>query len=81
MKKDKRNEIIQKRSREYANSGLYSGWQNIEWKLREEGLFKARDELDDPETRSELDELCRKARSPSKVESRAKNPQNEDEPE
>lgn len=62
MKKDKRIEAIQKRAREYANSGLYSGWQNIEWKLRQEGLFEARDELDDPETRSELDELCRKAR-------------------
>lgn len=80
MKKHKRIETIQKRAREYANSGLYSGWQNIEWKLRQEGLFEARDELDDPETRSELDELCRKARSPSEVESRAKNLQNEDEP-
>lgn len=81
MRKKKRIEVIQKRAREYANSGLYSGWQNIEWKLREERLFEARDELDDPETRSELDELCRKARSPSEVESRAKNPQNEGEPE
>jgi hypothetical protein len=77
MKKEKRIEAIQKRAREYANSGLYSGWQNIEWKLREEGLFEARNQLDDPETRSELDKLCRKARSPLEGESRAKNPQNE----
>jgi hypothetical protein len=80
MKKDKRIEVIQKRAREYANSGLYSGWQNIEWKLRQEGLFEARDELDDPETRSEIDELCRKARSPLEVENRSKNLQNGDEP-
>jgi len=80
MKKAKRIETIHKRAREYAKSGLYPGWQNIEWKLREEGLVEARNELDDPETRSELDELCCKARSPSEVQNRAKIPQNEDKP-
>lgn len=70
MKKEERLETIHKRAYEYANSGRFSGWQEIEWKLRKEGLFEARDELDRPAMRSELDDLCRKARLSSEVKSR-----------
>jgi len=66
MKKRERIETIHKRACEYAKSGLYPGWQNIEWKLREEGLSEARSELDDPAIRAELDELCHIAKSPDR---------------
>ena len=72
MKKRKRIETIHKRAREYAKGGLYPGWQNIEWKLREEGLPEARSELDDPAIRAELDELCRIAQSLDETERRTK---------
>ena len=78
MKKEERLEIIHKRAYEYANSGRFSGWQEIEWKLRKEGLFEARDEIDRPAMRSELDDLCRKARLQSEVNSRESDPAKEE---
>ncbi|HLA27770.1 MAG TPA: hypothetical protein VJZ49_07730 [Syntrophales bacterium] len=72
MKREKRIETIHKRSREYAKSGLYPGWQNIEWKLREEGLKEARNELVDSAIRAELDELCHIAQSSEETERRTK---------
>lgn len=70
MKKEERLETIHKRAYEYANCGRFNGWQEIEWKLRKEGLFEARDELDCAAMRSELDDLCRKARLSPEVKSR-----------
>jgi len=72
MKKRERIETIHKCACEYAKSGLNPSWQNIEWKLHEEGLPEARNELDDSAIRAELDELCRIARSPEEVERRKK---------
>jgi hypothetical protein len=48
----------------FARSGTFHGWAPLEFVLRfEDGYVEAQEWLYSPETRDELDELCRKARA------------------
>ena len=54
-----------RRAYELARSGKFSGWIVVEWELRfNEGFPEALQFLDDPFIRTEIDELCDKARQP-----------------
>lgn len=67
-KKTKREqeEYVPGRARELARTGKFSGWHSIEGYLRfEENCHRARDILDDPIIRKELDQLCKEAREES----------------
>jgi hypothetical protein len=58
-----REAYVNKRARELAMSGHYYGWRDIEVALRfEEDLSDARQWLDNPSIRDELDRLCEHAR-------------------
>jgi hypothetical protein len=47
----------------FARSGTFHGWAPLEFVLRfEPGYAEAQEWLHSPETRHELDELCREAR-------------------
>ena len=54
-----------RRTYELARSGKFPSWITIEWELRfNEGLPGAREMLEDPFIRAELDQLCDQARIP-----------------
>jgi hypothetical protein len=58
-----REAYVSKRARELAMSGHYYSWRDIEVVLRfEEDLPEARQWLDNPSIRDELDRLCEHAR-------------------
>ena len=58
-----REAYVAKRARELATSGRYYSWRDIEVALRfEEDLPGARQWLDNPSIRDELDRLCEHAR-------------------
>ena len=65
MKQIEKKELMHRRADELANSGRFESWGLIEIALRHEGFTKARLWLDDRFRRSELDDLCRQARSKS----------------
>ncbi len=55
---------IQAKARELARSGEFYGWFPIKFELRfEAGYPEAREWLNSPATREELDSLCRKSRA------------------
>jgi hypothetical protein len=57
-----REAYVTKRARELAMSGRYYSWRDIEIVLRfEEGFPEARQWLDHPPIRDELDRLCKHA--------------------
>jgi hypothetical protein len=62
MKKSERRELARRRAFEMARSGEHHDWYEIEHALRNQGLDVARSVLDSPQTRKELDEICRIAR-------------------
>lgn len=70
MKKSARKAEIRKRASEYARSGEFSGWLSIEHKISEDGYPEARPELDNHQTRQELDSLCKIAKSPEEASRR-----------
>ena len=43
---------------EFARSGKYDGWLNIEHELRSLGYSRARQLLDDLDVRQRLDKMC-----------------------
>ena len=45
-----------------AQSGEYTGWWGIEVELRTQGFSRARQLLDDEQTREHLDGMCASAR-------------------
>ena len=49
-----------------ARSGEYNSWLGIEWELRGQGYFRARQLLDDEAIRERLDNLCIEAQSNNK---------------
>jgi hypothetical protein len=54
---------IQSKARELARSGEFHGWLPIKFELRfEDGYADAREWLNRPATREELDRVCQKAR-------------------
>jgi hypothetical protein len=56
-------ETIQARARELARSGNFYGWPPLEFELRfEDGYSEAREWLQRPATRDELDRMCQAAR-------------------
>jgi hypothetical protein len=58
-----REAYVVKRARELAASGRYFSWRDVEVVLRfEEDLPEARQWLDNPVIRDELDRLCQRAR-------------------
>jgi len=58
-------ERIWSRAYEMAHSGNYPGWAEIEWELRfKEKIAEAREMLEDPFIRAEIDRLCSEARQP-----------------
>jgi hypothetical protein len=61
MKKAQKHEIILRKAEEYARTGQYSGWLDIEHQLRHEGWKEARQFLDDEYIREKLDRLCKEA--------------------
>jgi hypothetical protein len=68
-------EYMQQRARELARSGKYVGWRAVTFELQFEPILKpvfwfsdpsgeqAFQWLHSPETRTEIDELCREARN------------------
>jgi hypothetical protein len=61
-------EQFKDKARELASSGTFHGWAPIEFVLRfEPGYTEAQEWLYSPETRDELDELCREARERNKA--------------
>jgi hypothetical protein len=65
VKNDDRNEGLWRRAYELARSGKFPSWITIEWELRfNEDCPEAREMLEDPFIRAELDELCDQARQP-----------------
>jgi hypothetical protein len=55
---------IQTKARKLARSGEFYGWLPIKFELRfEDGYAEAREWLNDPATREELDNLCHRART------------------
>lgn len=54
-----RIEQIGRKSQEYAKSGDYDNWLDIERALVNEGLYEARTQLDSRHKRAELNEFCR----------------------
>jgi hypothetical protein len=65
MKKAQRYEVILQKAREYARSGQYSGWHEIEIQLRSKGWTEARSILDGETIRDELDRLCKASKAKS----------------
>ena len=60
--KAERKEYALRRARELAEFGKFTGWLAIEHELRfEEGIYEARQELDNERIRDELDRLCKAA--------------------
>jgi hypothetical protein len=63
-RKRKQQEYVFRRSQELAMSGKFSRWMEIEFALRfEEGCGEARQWLDSPSIRDELDRLCKQAQA------------------
>jgi hypothetical protein len=60
--KQERAEIIERRSREMAESGNYRDYTEIEFALRAQGFEEARNQLDSPATRGFLNDICVAAR-------------------
>ena len=61
-----KQERIWKRAYEMARSGEFPSWITIEWELRfNEEFPEARQMLEDPFIRAELDRLCGEARQPA----------------
>ena len=59
---ENRQERIWRRVYELARSGKFPSWITIEWELRfNEGFPEARQMLEDPFIRAELDELCKQS--------------------
>ena len=55
---------IQDKAHEFARSGEFHGWLPIKFELRfEDGYAEARQWLNSPATREELDSLCFKSRA------------------
>jgi len=63
--KKERAAYISRRAYELATSGKYEDYRQIELALCAEGYDEARQELDSPFLRKELNELCRQARTHS----------------
>ncbi|MBC8416043.1 MAG: hypothetical protein H8E11_06410 [Candidatus Cloacimonetes bacterium] len=62
MRKKEREELILKWAYEYARSGDFKDYSEIEWKLRNtDNCPEARTILDNYFIREELDELCKQA--------------------
>jgi hypothetical protein len=62
---ESRQEQLWRRAYELARTGKFPSWITIEWELRfKEDFPEARDVLDNPSIRAELDELCDQARIP-----------------
>ena len=63
MKKQDLRDSILRWAKEYAKTGDYEGYTEIEIHIRNQDRYpEARNVLDDDILRNELDELCQKAR-------------------
>lgn len=67
LTKEERRAYIHRRCYELARTGKFSKWIDIEFHLRfEEDLPEARQELDKPYLRKQLDEICEDRRKKDK---------------
>ncbi len=57
-----KEERMWKLADQMARSGEYPRWLAIEWELRAQGYSRARQLLDNEQTRNRLDRLCNEAR-------------------
>jgi hypothetical protein len=67
----KKEERMWKLADELARSGEYENWLTIEWELRRRGYGRARQLLDNEQTRERFNQVCEQARKVTPAPTRA----------